>query len=154
MNWSDLTKTLPNVAKVLTSGLPFSGAISVGIDAISSLLGIDANDPIKLTEALQNATPAQQIELKKIDATIFAKELEDRQNARQMQIENIRSGRPDNVPKVLSYLSVISFVVLGMMFVFHNNDTVDLTIIKEMIITNGAILMMVFSFWFGNAHKH
>lgn len=118
---SFLKKTVPVAASVF---IPGGGLVS---SIISAVFDVDTTDPKAVGEAIQNATPAQIIALKKMvlehqtDLVKLANEqekarLHDVQDARKMSTDLTKvTGKADYNKNVMSWLTIIAFLgVIGL----------------------------------------
>lgn len=146
---------VPGIASML--GGPLAGT------ATSALLGffdIDAkatDSDAQLEQAIQAMTPAQMVELKKVennlkielkkaDIDIFKTEVDDRKSARKMNI-----GNKDFTPSILSALIVIAWGVISYIIFSATSELHNANIITRSMGTLDAALMAVLYFYFGSS---
>jgi hypothetical protein len=146
---------VPGIASML--GGPLAGT------ATSALLGffdIDStsNDAdIQLEQAIKAMTPAQMVELKKVenklkidlkkaDINMFKTEVDDRKSARKMNTDN-----KDFTPSILAALIVGAWGVISYIIFTATSELSNANIVVRSMGTLDAALMAVLYFYFGSS---
>jgi hypothetical protein len=168
----DLGKILGSVAPILTSALPGPfGAIAKGIIGGVFGIGNDEEDADKkIAEAVAKATPEQIAAIKAADNDFKVRmaelgfknveelrrlEVADMGSARQREVELAKAGKRDLAPIFLAIGACLSFIVTLVYILMSNIDTwgqVKVGIVGGLLGTQGTIVIMVFSYYFGSSH--
>ena len=111
---SKLSNIVAQYAPLVGAVLPIPGGQAIG-ELIANIFGGNINNPDDLIERIKNDKDAgfklAQLQLNH-QAMIEKIFLEDKQNARQREVEYIKStGKEDKTLKILAYITTIGFFV-------------------------------------------
>ena len=149
MSLIDLGKMILKISPVIATALlgPAGGIVA---KLVADLFGADSTDPTDIMTKMQ-ADPDHDIKLKQLEvdkgeyianlhADSYSKEVEDRESARQREIELAKLGKSDWVPKFIDIVFVVGFFALAFIQMLPNvkivNTTVSMmvgAIIREMV---------------------
>jgi hypothetical protein len=153
----DWKKTLSTIAPGLATmlGGPLAGTATT---ALISFFGLDTKAPnieTQIQDAIQAMTPAQMIELKKVeneliielkkaDIDVFKAEVEDRSSARTSHKDNL-------TPAILTYLLIICAGSI-IYFVFTSQmDGIDKTLVGAVVGYVFGELKQATGYWLGSS---
>ena len=161
MNWKDVGGLIKKSAPLLGSVLEMTGPPGkLAADMISSAFGTDPNkpedaaalienDPEKLLE-LKKLEMSHAVELKKLSITETQNYLEDRQAARQRDIEYVKkTGRADKNVIALAWLVTIGFFAALGTLLFVELAEAMTNIVYMMLGTLGTKFGDIISYYFG-----
>lgn len=130
MDWTPIKNTLATIAPAIGTvlGGPLGGAAGAALASVLGVNATDAQDPVKVGQALGLATPEQLLALKQADLDFQAKmaqlgyenvqalskiAADDRQSARSMQMST-RSVTPTMLAIVvtLGFFGVLTFMLI------------------------------------------
>jgi uncharacterized membrane protein (DUF485 family) len=158
----DLVDTAKSILRTVAPAIgtaiagPFGGMAAKAVSEL--LLGKPDGTPEELSQAIQNATPEQLVELKKIDAEfkVSMKKLdidinrisyEDRNSARQREV-----ALRDNVPALLAIVTLVSFFAyIGMVTFLPTSPVADKTFISVAVGWLGGTASTVIAYYFGDS---
>jgi len=144
----------PTIATAI--GGPVAG---MAVKALSTaLLGHENGTKDDITNALATATPDQivaikkadnnfKVQMKKLDIDLERISADDRDSARKMRIET-----KDRTPDPLSFVVIISWVVIQFYIFSHVIDPTMRELVARILGTLDAALTLVLSFWFGSSN--
>jgi hypothetical protein len=144
----------PTIATAI--GGPVAG---MAVKALSTaLLGHENGTEDDITTALATATPDQivaiktadnnfKVQMKKLDIDLERISADDRDSARKMRIET-----KDWTPDLLSFVVVVSWVVIQFYIFSHVVDPSMRELVARVLGTLDAALTLVLSFWFGSSN--
>jgi hypothetical protein len=145
----------PTIATAI--GGPVAG---MAVKALSTaLLGHENGTEDDITTALATATPDQivaiktadnnfKVQMKKLDIDLERISADDRDSARKMRIET-----KDWTPDLLSFVVVVSWVVIQFYIFSHVVDPSMRELVARVLGTLDAALTLVLSFWFGSSNN-
>lgn len=155
ISWNEITKVVEDAAPVLGAAISASNPVAgMAISLISQVFGANKNDTDDIFNKI-HADPEYKLKLKKIeydhqDALQTAAnenykiEVDDRKNARDLQIE-----AHSFIPTFLAIGFFITYAVIQAYCLTHLSQNTDIISAR---INDG--LMLILSYYFGSNHKN
>ena len=150
MKFGSLLKALaPSLGSAI--GGPIVGGMAAKM--VASKLGIKKTDTQSIEEALEEATPEQleeikaaekefALKMKQLDIDVFAKQVEDVQDARKVFGD-------DPIPKLFAMLALVGFLAYVFLVTMQEPESNDDAIVNLVLGYLGGLVSGISAFFFG-----